>query len=114
MGHEDWTVDRLHVALPHSASRQQLLHDVNLTPIDALPAVLDGWAAAAEDLEKARPMIEAARVSMKSHGVLPEGLGARDVTADILREAGPRHERTAPTQHHGNDTDPQGHGQGAA
>ncbi|RAS21576.1 hypothetical protein BCL80_1301, partial [Streptomyces avidinii] len=28
MAHEDWTVDRLHVALPHSASRQQLLQDV--------------------------------------------------------------------------------------
>ncbi|MER8269649.1 hypothetical protein ABT007_36315 [Streptomyces griseus] len=47
MAHEDWTVDRLHVALPHSASRQQLLQDVNLTPLEDLPAVLDGWAAAA-------------------------------------------------------------------
>ncbi|MEV5687743.1 hypothetical protein AB0L68_31875 [Streptomyces sp. NPDC052164] len=114
MGHEDWTVDRLHVALPHSASRQQLLQDVNLTPIDSLPAVLDGWASAAEDLERARPMIEAVRVSMKVRGVLPEGAEARDMTADILRDAGPRHDRTAPARRRGNRTGPQDHGKGAA
>ncbi|WP_306340128.1 hypothetical protein [Streptomyces sp. AS13] len=89
MAHEDWTVDRLHVALPHSASRQQLLQDVNLTPIEDLPAVLDGWASAAEQLEAARPRIEAARAHMKTHGVLPDDLETRDVTADILRDAEP-------------------------
>ncbi|MFD4175234.1 hypothetical protein [Streptomyces anulatus] len=90
MAHEDWTVDRLHVALPHSVSRQQLLQDVNLTPIEDLPAVLDGWASAAEQLEAARPRIEAARAHMKTHGVLPDDLETRDVTADILRHAEPR------------------------
>ncbi|WP_405434825.1 hypothetical protein [Streptomyces anulatus] len=93
MAHEDWTVDRLHVALPHSASRQQLLQDVNLTPIENLPAVLDGWAAAAERLESARPLIEAARAHMKVRGVLPAELEARDVTAEILDDAEPRRER---------------------
>ncbi|MFC8726475.1 hypothetical protein [Streptomyces bacillaris] len=34
---------RLHVALLRSASRQQLLRDVNLTAVGDLPAVLDGW-----------------------------------------------------------------------
>ncbi|MDP5315567.1 hypothetical protein [Streptomyces poriferorum] len=90
MAHEDWTVDRLHVALPHSASRQQLLQDVNLTPIEDLPAVLDGWASAAEQLESARPRIEAARAHMKTRGVLPDDLETRDVTADVLRDAEPR------------------------
>ncbi|MFG2432565.1 hypothetical protein [Streptomyces sp. NPDC048590] len=74
MAHEDWTVDRLHVALPHSVSRQQLLQDVNLTPIEDLPAVLGGWASAAEQLQSARPRIEAARTHMKLRGVLPEDL----------------------------------------
>ncbi|MGW5932069.1 hypothetical protein ACWF2L_38410 [Streptomyces anulatus] len=77
MAHEHWTVDRLHVALLHSASRQQLLQDVNLTPIENLPAVLDGWAAAAEQLESARPRIEAARAHMKTCGVLPDDQEAR-------------------------------------
>ncbi|SCK56011.1 hypothetical protein YUYDRAFT_07431 [Streptomyces sp. ScaeMP-e48] len=89
MAHEDWTVDRLLVALPHSASRQQLLQDVNLTPIEDLPPVLDGWATAAEHLEAARPRIEAARAHMTTHGVLPDDLETRDVTADILRHAEP-------------------------
>ncbi|MGW1468462.1 hypothetical protein ACWCPT_29470 [Streptomyces sp. NPDC002308] len=91
MGHEDWTVDRLHVALPHSASRQQLIQDVNLTPLERLPAVLDGWASAAETLEEARDRIAAVRIAMSAAGRLPEGLETRDVTADILRDAGPRH-----------------------
>ncbi|XMN04809.1 hypothetical protein ACK8N7_01520 [Streptomyces griseobrunneus] len=50
MAHEGWTVDRPHVTLPHSASRQQLLQDVNFTPIENLPVVLEGWARAAEQL----------------------------------------------------------------
>nr|WP_260611414.1 hypothetical protein [Streptomyces sp. WAC04770] len=81
---------RLHVALLRSASRQQLLRDVNLTAVGDLPAVLDGWAWAAGQLEAARPRIEAARARMKTCGVLPEGLEARDVTADVLRDTEPR------------------------
>ncbi|RPK87154.1 hypothetical protein [Streptomyces sp. ADI98-10] len=88
MAHEDWTVDRLHVALPHSASRQQLLQDVNLTPLEKLPAVLEGWAKAAEQLEAARPLIETARRTAR--GALPVELEARDVTADVMRDAEPR------------------------
>ncbi|MGI5484968.1 hypothetical protein [Streptomyces lavendofoliae] len=65
MAREEWTVDRLHHALPHSALRQQLLADVNLTPIDELPAVLARWAAAAEALEAAAPRIEAARADLR-------------------------------------------------
>ncbi|MBK3583205.1 hypothetical protein ACFCZ4_34165 [Streptomyces microflavus] len=94
MAKEDWTVDRLHVALPHSASRQQLLQDVNLTPIEDLPDVLDGWAAAAEQLEAARPLIEEARARTAARGALPAELETRDVTADVMRDAGPRHERS--------------------
>ncbi|MFL3870589.1 hypothetical protein LT966_28810 [Streptomyces griseobrunneus] len=90
MAKEDWTVDRLHVALPHSASRQQLLQDVNLTPIEDLPHVLDGWAAAAEELESARPLIEEARARAAARGALPAELQTRDVTADVLRDAEPR------------------------
>ncbi|WP_239009018.1 hypothetical protein [Streptomyces sp. CFMR 7] len=81
---------RLHVALPRSAPRQQLLQDANLTPIEDLPAALDGWASAAEQFEAARPRIEAARARMKTYGVLPDGLEARDVTADVLRDTEPR------------------------
>ncbi|ALC31629.1 hypothetical protein ABE83_00335 [Streptomyces sp. CFMR 7] len=87
---EGWTVGRLHVALPRSAPRQQLLQDANLTPIEDLPAALDGWASAAEQFEAARPRIEAARARMKTYGVLPDGLEARDVTADVLRDTEPR------------------------
>ncbi|MEU0002202.1 hypothetical protein ABZ069_35380 [Streptomyces microflavus] len=93
MAKEDWTVDRLHVALPHSASRQQLLQDVNLTPIEDLPDVLDGWAAAAEQLEAARPLIEDARARTAARAALPAELETRDVTADVMRDAGPRQER---------------------
>ncbi|WP_406141433.1 hypothetical protein OH828_36995 [Streptomyces anulatus] len=89
MAHEDWTVDRLHVALPHSASRQQLLQDVNLTPLEELPAVLEGWAKAAEQLEAARPLIETARRTALG-GALPVELATRDVTADVMRDAEPR------------------------
>ncbi|MFD3881190.1 hypothetical protein [Streptomyces microflavus] len=93
MAKEDWTVDRLHVALPHSASRQQLLQDVNLTPIEDLPDVLDSWAAAAEQLEAARPLIEEARARTAARGALPAELETRDVTADVMRDVGPRPER---------------------
>lgn len=93
MAKEDWTVDRLHVALPHSASRQQLLQDVNLTPIEDLPDVLEGWAAAAEQLEAARPLIEDARARTAARAALPAELETRDVTADVMRDAGPRQER---------------------
>ncbi|MFI8967013.1 hypothetical protein ACIGO8_33445 [Streptomyces sp. NPDC053493] len=47
---DTWTVDRLRHVLPHSVSRQQLLADMNLTPIDELPAVLDRCAATTETL----------------------------------------------------------------
>ncbi|MFJ9530858.1 hypothetical protein [Streptomyces cyaneofuscatus] len=92
MAKDHWTVDRLHVALPHSASRQQLLQDVNLTPIEDLPTVLDGWATAAEQLESARPLIEEVRARAAARSALPAELETRDVTADVLRDAGPRHE----------------------
>ncbi|MFE1230608.1 hypothetical protein [Streptomyces sp. NPDC058745] len=88
-----WTVDRLHHALPHSASRQQLLADVNLTPIDELPAVLDRWAAAAEALQAAAHRIESARITRKVAHRLPEDVTVEDHTADVLRDAGPRDQR---------------------
>ncbi|MFB7867323.1 hypothetical protein [Streptomyces sp. NPDC056069] len=90
---DTWTVDRLHHALPHSASRQQLLADVNLTPIDELPAVLDRWAAAAETLQAAASVIEIARANAKAIGPLPDAVTAEDRTADVLRDAGPRDQR---------------------
>ncbi|MFG3343431.1 hypothetical protein ACGF1Z_00010 [Streptomyces sp. NPDC048018] len=90
---DTWTVDRLHHALPHSASRQQLLADVNLTPIDELPAVLDRWAQAAETLQAMAHRIETARVTEKAYGRLSESVSAEDRTADVLRDAGPRDQR---------------------
>ncbi|MFF0430337.1 hypothetical protein ACFYUJ_38995 [Streptomyces sp. NPDC004520] len=87
---ETWTVDRLHHTLAHSAARQQLLADVNLTPIDALPAVLDRWAAAAETLRAASGRIAAAR-AQHTAGLAAEA--SVDHTADVLRDAGHRGER---------------------
>ncbi|MEV6250646.1 hypothetical protein AB0M38_31390 [Streptomyces sp. NPDC051742] len=89
---ETWTVDRLHHALPHSASRQQLLADVNLTPIDELPAVLDRWAAA-DALQAAAPRIAAARAQQV--GTATAGDPAVDHTGDVLRDAGHRTDRTS-------------------
>ncbi|MER8002938.1 hypothetical protein [Streptomyces sp. NPDC095613] len=99
MAHEQWTVDRLHHALPHSALRQQLLHDVNLTPIEDLPAVLDRWARAVEQLEDAAPGIEAARIAAKVGHILPShltapGAGVTDRTSDILADADVRNRRS--------------------
>ncbi|MFF8387746.1 hypothetical protein ACF053_29470 [Streptomyces kanasensis] len=91
-GRETWTVDRLHHALPHSALRQQLLQDVNLTPLDQLPAVLERWAAAAEQLQAAERRIESARSWAARGGSLPDGLAGEDRTADLLRDADPRDE----------------------
>ncbi|WP_030756646.1 hypothetical protein [Streptomyces sp. NRRL F-5135] len=95
MGHEAWTVDRLHHALPHSALRQQLLHDVNLTPIEALPAALDRWTRVVEQLENEAPGIEAARTAAKVGHLLPShltapGAGVTDRTSDILHDAAAR------------------------
>ncbi|MGW0564449.1 hypothetical protein ACWDZ4_28560 [Streptomyces sp. NPDC003016] len=45
---------------------------------------------AAEQLQSARPRIEAARAHMKLRGVLPDDLETGDVTADVLRDAEPR------------------------
>ncbi|GEB57033.1 hypothetical protein [Streptomyces gardneri] len=87
---QTWTVDRLHHALPHSASRQQLLADVNLTPIDELSAVLDRWVAAAEALQVAAPRIAAVR---PQHTTASSGDTAVDHTADVLRDAGHRADR---------------------
>ncbi|MDV5143091.1 hypothetical protein R1T08_01830 [Streptomyces sp. SBC-4] len=84
---ETWTVDRLHHALPHSASRQQLLADVNLTPIDELSVVLARWAKAAEELEAATGRIAAARA--RHSGSSAEDV-AVDRTADVRRDAGHR------------------------
>ncbi|MFD4320473.1 hypothetical protein [Streptomyces sp. NPDC058548] len=81
---ETWTVDRLHHALPHSASRQQLLADVHMTPVAELPAVLDRWAAAAETLQAAAGRIAAARAQQTG----PVGETVIDHTADVLRDAG--------------------------
>ncbi|MEU3750541.1 MULTISPECIES: hypothetical protein [Streptomyces] len=88
---ETWTVDRLHHALPHSASRQQLLADVNLTPIGELPAVLDRWAAAADTLLAAAPRIAAARA--QHAGATVPGDTTVDHTGDVLRDAGHRPDR---------------------
>ncbi|MER5966816.1 hypothetical protein [Streptomyces sp. NPDC002057] len=82
-------MDRLHHALPHSASRQQLLADVHLTPVDELPAVLDRWAAAAETLQAAAGRIAAARATQSA----PAEDSAADRTADVLRDAGHRGDR---------------------
>ncbi|MGW9029010.1 hypothetical protein ACWGQ5_33740 [Streptomyces sp. NPDC055722] len=88
MAHDEWTVDGLHVALPHSVLRQQLLQDVNLTRIEELPRRLEGWASAVETLEAARPRIEAARAAMKEHGQLPsEYTDAADMTGTIVDDA---------------------------
>ncbi|MFF9070495.1 hypothetical protein ACF09E_34635 [Streptomyces sp. NPDC014891] len=84
---ETWTVDGLHHALPNSASRQQLLADVHLTPVAELPAVLDRWAAAAETLQAASGRIAAAREQAGS------GEAAEDRTADVVRDAGHRGDR---------------------
>ncbi|MFF6903535.1 hypothetical protein [Streptomyces hydrogenans] len=86
-----WTVDRLHHALPHSASRQQLLADVNLTPLAELPAVLDRWTKAAETLQAADGRIAAARAQAATGKPL-EDAGA-DHTADIQHDAGHRGDR---------------------
>jgi hypothetical protein len=87
--HVEWTVDRLHVALPHSALRQQLLADVHLTPIEDLPARLEGWESAAETLDAARPRIEAVRAYVKEHGgqLPPEYQDAPDLTDSIVDDA---------------------------
>ncbi|QDN54015.1 hypothetical protein [Streptomyces sp. S1D4-20] len=86
--HEKWTVDRLHVALPHSTLRQQLVTDVNMTGLEELPRRLEGWAGAAETLEAARPRIEAARAYVKEHGVLPpEYDDAPDMTDTVIDDA---------------------------
>ncbi|MFB7453509.1 hypothetical protein [Streptomyces sp. NPDC056194] len=62
---------------------------MNLTPIEALPAVLDRWAAAADALHAAAPRIAAARAQ---HAGGP-GDGAVDHTGDVLRDAGHRADR---------------------
>ncbi|MFH8581603.1 hypothetical protein [Streptomyces zaomyceticus] len=90
---ETWTVDRLHHALPHSASRQQLLADVNLTPIDELPAVLDRWATAADQLQAAATRIAAARAQHADTTV--PGDTTVDHTGDVLRDAGHRTDRAS-------------------
>ncbi|MFE7584611.1 hypothetical protein ACFU5Y_23965 [Streptomyces gardneri] len=87
---QTWTVDRLHHALPHSALRQQLLADVNLTPIDELSAVLYRWAVAADALQAAAPRIAAVRAQ---HTTAASGDTAVDHTADVLRDAGHRADR---------------------
>jgi hypothetical protein len=91
---EDWTVDRLHHALPHSVLRQQLLADVNLTPIDELPVVLERWAAAVETLQDAGRRIDTARAAQAPGRPLLDGLVIEDRTADVHRDAGPRHDTT--------------------
>ncbi|MGW2445787.1 hypothetical protein [Streptomyces sp. NPDC001675] len=86
--HDEWTVDRVHHALPHSALRQQLLSDVNLTPIEDLPARLQRWTDAAKTLEAVRPGIEAVRAYVKEHGQLPPDLqDAPDMTDVIADDA---------------------------
>ncbi|MEU9856280.1 hypothetical protein [Streptomyces sp. NPDC047974] len=89
---DTWTVDRLHHALPHSASRQQLLADVNLTPLDRLPAVLDRWARAAETLQAAAGRIAAARAHAAA-GRPHDDATAADRTADVRHDAGHRGDR---------------------
>ena len=88
---DTWTVDRLHHALPHSASRQQLLADVNLTPIDELPAVLDRWAGAAETLKAAASRIAAARAQAAAGQ--PFSHATSDRTVDVQHDAGHRGDR---------------------
>ncbi|MEV6357933.1 hypothetical protein [Streptomyces hydrogenans] len=83
-------MNRLHHALPHSASRKQLLADVNLTPLDELPAVLGRWARAAETLQAAEGRIAAARAQAAT-GTTRED--AEDRTADIQHDAGHRGDR---------------------
>lgn len=90
MAAEKWTVDGLHVALPHSANRQQLLQDVNLTSLDKLPETLASWAGAAENLEAARPRIEEARRLYKKHGRLPDEDSLADMTEAVADDAAPR------------------------
>lgn len=86
----EWTVDRLHHDLPHSASRQQLLVDVHMTPVDQLPAVLGRWAAAAETLQAAAGRIAAARAAQAV-----DAGEAIDRTDEILKDAGHRADRGA-------------------
>ena len=88
---EQWTIDRIAHALPHSATRQTFLAEVNTVPLDQLPDVLERWVRVAEQWAETSVRVEALRDDPHAmHALLAEGV---DVTDDIAAEA--VHERGA-------------------
>lgn len=85
---EQWTIDSIAHALPHSTTRQQFWTELNRTPVDQLPDVLRRWIAVAQEWVDAEPRIEALRQYYREHGRLPEDFeqSTVDITEQVLQD----------------------------
>lgn len=85
---QNWTIDSIAHALPHSTLRQRFLSEAHLAPVAELHVVLARWTRVAEECVEAQPRIEAIRAYFKEHGTLPDELGPFvDATDRIMRDA---------------------------
>ncbi len=90
MPSEPWTIDSIAHALPHPVTRQKFLAEINLAPVDQLPALLQRWIRVAQEWADAGPRIQALRDHYKQHGTLPADYEAAlvDVTDELQKQAG--------------------------
>lgn len=72
MSEQQWTIDSIAHALPHPVTRQKFLAEINLAPVDELPAVIDKWVTLVERLEASKPALDKILQFAQTHnGELP-------------------------------------------
>ncbi|MBA2944324.1 hypothetical protein [Streptomyces himalayensis] len=68
---EPWTIARIAEAIPAPATRMRFLSEVNLAPVDDLPAVVAKWQKVAEELAAGYERAVQVRDHIERHGQLP-------------------------------------------
>lgn len=71
MSSAPWTIDTLAHTLPHPELRQNFWREINLAPVDELPAILERWVRFAERWQADKPRLDALQAYVREHGDVP-------------------------------------------
>lgn len=86
MSSQDWTIDGIAHALGVPEQRMQFLRDINLTPLQDLPQVLDRWVRHVTALEGAKPAIDRVRAAAAAGEDLPAALQPDEASQDVVEQ----------------------------
>ncbi|MZE76783.1 hypothetical protein [Streptomyces xinghaiensis] len=70
-GGQQWTIDSIAHALPHSELRATFMREASFTDVHRLPDILQRWVDFIERVEAERPRVEELQAYYRDHGQLP-------------------------------------------